>query len=615
MLETAAQLREQKHSVPAFDAVVDRSLPWGEKLQAFAEGLQSLNGGTTFLLCNPHDWRSGQDDDFYWNAKTRQLCASLFQNGPKLVYTGYCMDGLPGASKHRLGPDFGVRTFLECSFQGGPLSRSAKSIARGCSAPSQLDESRVRLLVAVRHVTGRPQRPTQSRAELLRVFRDALKGDAWAALRDAWRTLSLVRRPFHWDALRSILPQTLSAEQEAILTQCLMQAYQDGRCELAVRPDWYSPTWRPQQAHASCFSLYGRRLGGAGETNRWRFDLEAGHHASAAGHWDYLERRPPLFGDQYNLFGKRASLAAKESADEELFTLAAHFFEQTLAVDDQDDYAHHYLAYNLDYAALDEARADEHYRRAIEIDSQRPWWHSRYVSFLITTGRAQDARQAWAAALDDLLSVKQTDENRVYEDFHRWVLRLLLHRSQLDFASEVLQDIPESHREGIRGIRLMEGMLASMADAAEGRDVYPMDVPLRERWTAPRLLVPPETDRPRTRWFVGKIEYKTDQAVGLLLAEKPADTDEPSYFRSELTLARFDDLSETKVSAVREGDYFEFYTFAPTDEAGEEEGLIRFARQDPRSAWTDLPPLKPDPRRYLRRAGWIGGDSGQASPA
>lgn len=616
MLETVAQLREQGCSIPAFGKVVDRSLPWDKKLEAFSKGLQALNGGTAFLLCNPSVWRSGDDDDFYWNHKTQQLLACLFRNVPHLVYTGNYMEGLPGASKHPFRQDFKAERFLQRCVKVGLLSNSAASAILSRGNPGHFGDLSVRLSVALQVVADSPEQLVQCHplGELLHSFNDALNNRMWSALRDAWYTISLVRRPFAWNALRSILPQ-LRNEEEAILTECLMDRDKDGRLELILRPHWELTQRHTQRAHKQCLKLYQRRLGGANETNRWRFGMEAQHHASSAGDWQYIKKQSPLFCDQYNLFGKRASLAAQASDDEETFKLAVHFFEQTLKIDERDDYAHHYLAYNLDYAALDEKRSDKHYRRAIEIAPERPWWHSRYVAFLITVGRTRDARQAWERAQEDLLTVKSTDAKRVYEDFHRWVLRLLLHRSQLDFAADILRDIPEKYRDDIRGIRLMEGMLASMRDAADGRDVYPMDVPLAERWGAPRLLPPSDPNyHLLIRWFVGRVEYKTDRTVGLFLAESPEASDKPRYFRSELSLEQFADFSETKVSAVSEGDYFEFYTFAAADNGKEEKGVIRFARQDPRASWRDdLPPLRPDPRRYLKRADWIKGDSGQTN--
>ena len=339
-------------------------------------------------------------------------------------------------------------------------------------------------------------------------------------------------------------------------------------------------------------------------------------HPHAAGRWDEIGKLArPLFPGQYSLYGKRASLAAQRSGDEGTFRVAVHFFEQAKDADEHDDYAHHYLAYNLDYAALDEARSDRHYRRAIELAPRWPWWHSRFVSFLITTGRLEEAREAWSRALDDLAAGMDRDPELVCRSCHVWVLRLLLHRSQLDFAAEVLDSIPPACRDAIPGVHLMAAMLASLRDAEAGLDVYPLDVPLAERWVAPRLLRESERQLEIVRWFAGRIEGVDNESVCMLLAERAPGAESPSYFHSEMARADFEVASETRLSAVAAGDYFEFYLFSAEREEGEPTPLIRFARQDARAAFLDLPPLRPDPRRYLRRKGWTGGENGTASPA
>jgi tetratricopeptide (TPR) repeat protein len=419
--------------------------------------------------------------------------------------------------------------------------------------------------------------------------------------------VSLVRRPFGWDALATIFPQRLREEEAALLKQCLMQKFPSNQYDLAVHPWQHSRPLSESSAHQKCFEVYNHFLGRTTETNQWRFSLEAAHHASLAGNWTVFRNLTPLFGDLYSLYGKRASLAAQESGSEEMFKLAIHFFEKAIEVDGMDDYAHHYLAYNLDYAALDIKRSGHHYRQAIEIAPSQPWWHSRYISFLVTIGLTADAYAAWVRAQDDLRNGNTGTERRIVEEFHRWVLRLLLHRSHLDFAAEVLRDIPETLRDEVKGVRLMEAMLTSMVEAAEGRDVYPIDVPLSARWVSPRLLTKAEEERPLKSWFAGKIEYVSGDEVGLLLGSRDAGTGEIRYYRSKIPWDSFGEMSDTKISAVEEGDYLELCVFSADDEVSEDIAVVHLVRTHRRLAIDDLPALKPDPRRYLRRQGWIGG--------
>jgi tetratricopeptide (TPR) repeat protein len=615
VIDTLSQLREQDCWSAPLGRVVGSQQPWGDMLKAFGHGIESLRSKPVFVLYSPSLWHTRDPDDSHWNEETEQVKGAILQYAPMLVYTGNYLNAMPMADRMPLAGDLDQRRFLDEQFAKGPLAPAARHVGSACPGLDRANDLQLRLLVAVRHVTGAPTTRLLPVCNLVQQLGASLAGAAWVPLRDAWHAVSLVRRPFGWEALKSLFASPLDGDSEAVLKQCLMDRDPSERHVLLVHPDDIPSTELPSRLHHRCLDLYQRQLRQTGTTDpdRWRFGLEAGHHASAAALWDEIKELPrPLFPGQYSIYGKRASLAAQASGDDGTFQIAVHFFEQALAVDEQDDYAHHYLAYNLDYAALDEDRSDRHYRRAIDLAPRWPWWHARYVRFLITTGRLSEAREAWSRALDDLSDGMDADPEWVCRSCHIWVLRLLLHRSQLDFAAEVLADIPAGCWDAIPGVHLLAAMLASMRDAEAGLDVYPLDVPLEERWIAPRLLREAERQRGIERWFAGRIEDVGNRSVRALLAEPAAVAETTSYFHSEIAMETFEKASETRVAAVSEGDYFEFYVFAPDQAGGEPTPLIRFARQDARTVFQDR---GPDPRRYLRRKGWIGGESGTASPA
>jgi hypothetical protein len=162
MLETVAQLREQSHSNRTFENIVDPSLPWEKKITAFSDGLQSLNGGTSFLLCDPALWPATEEDTSYWKTKTDQVCAALFEHAPMLVYTGNCMQGLPVGSKHVFRAPFYRENFLKDHFADGPLAETALATAESLGGADNLDERHIRLMVALTHMKEEPMAPSRS---------------------------------------------------------------------------------------------------------------------------------------------------------------------------------------------------------------------------------------------------------------------------------------------------------------------------------------------------------------------------------------------------------------------------------------------------------------------
>ena len=171
---------------------------------------------------------------------------------------------------------------------------------------------------------------------------------------------------------------------------------------------------------------------------------------------------------------------------------AAGLYGESLSRFGDHSYAHHYLAFNLDRAHGDRASIEHHYREAVRLDEQNPWWNTRLVTFLIAHGTYDDARREWRAATERVDPTGTLIEERSWLalNMHRWVARRWLTLGYISEARDVLDEIPPRYVQ-------QESVLAALSqeidDADESRrlgdSVYPPDVPMDQRWKTPRVLV------------------------------------------------------------------------------------------------------------------------------
>jgi len=289
------------------------------------------------------------------------------------------------------------------------------------------------------------------------------------------------------------------------------------------------------------------------------------------------------------------SIRAQREHQPALFQRAVEVFERALKWDEQDDYAHHYLAFNLDVQGRDAPRVERHYTTASALQPGVVYWWSRYVTFLITRGRMADAQRAWSDALDALGLPNEWQDEYVYMHMHLWVARLLVHRGQLDFAEEVLAAVPEQvvcEHPGIRAIRRrMEALLE-----ARLRGAFVPGPHIEPRWWAslPHLL-PPERDGQRLeRWWAGRVDVVEEGVLFLRVATLPCES-EPELGMMEVSFDDFDAWSDDEKAAfIESGRFLELGSYQP--------GGAMIARVHRDRPWVDedLPPLWPDPTRYLK---------------
>ena len=201
--------------------------------------------------------------------------------------------------------------------------------------------------------------------------------------------------------------------------------------------------------------------------------MESFYYAGKAGARDLLEA--PFFVDQLDLLGKTLS---HEKHD---YEGACEVFEQAIAIDEEDDYAHHYLAYNLDRLGRNPEEVERHYREAISLNSRHPWWRARLISFLTVRGRTSDAELEWDAALDEIAAAEEFGGSGAYETFHGWVGAALLRRGQLEFANRVLRDIPAQIRSESPSLTALIRRLRAM-EVADADGAFVPGQHMSDRW-------------------------------------------------------------------------------------------------------------------------------------
>jgi tetratricopeptide (TPR) repeat protein len=409
--------------------------------------------------------------------------------------------------------------------------------------------------------------------------------------------LSLVRLPFEQRLLESFLPNDLSAADRKLLLEVLLFEV-DGRwvlhailareLQLALVGDRRASA--VTHAHHQLGDYYATEFKSqAAALNAGaalRMEMEAVHHFTQACDDGAAAGVAMHFGEQLDALGKALSLAGRRLD-------AVSCYERALQHNDSDTYAHHYKAYNLDYEAVRVVEVESHYRRAIELDAaqgvRHVWHHGRFICFLITRGREREARAAWLHAVDALSSPTGGYVVRdVYEELHRQVALLALHRGHLDFASDVLADV-ENDREGrvARGadwFKSLERQLTQLREAEINQVVFPPDLDEDERWNGPHWG-PQSAD---VEWMPGRIDRYSDEQAHLRIAKKEGDQILFGWLDVPI-----DELRAAYPRPLPAGTFVEVVRLN-----GEQKIFAHPRANDRARAQAILPP----PDRYLRRA-------------
>lgn len=460
-------------------------------------------------------------------------------------------------------------------------------VARGVPLPEVVAMAGPRIL-AKAFVTRLPphERLALQRMAVLRMPCDRATVDEIAAIGGAaasrrWEAAALYRSGDGW-----VLP--------AVIAEALRALADDRR----VPPDQV----RLDEARQIAARFHEQRFAAAvtadDVTGAVRHELEVVHQLTQAGDAQRLLTRSLWFVTQYDALGRAvglrgAAIYRRRAPDsvprdagpppdaERLLRAALQAYERALDHDPHDAYARHYQAYNRDILAEDAAEVEGGYRKALDVDADQIWHHGRLITFLVTRGRRAEAREAWDMALRQLDGLRE--ERWLYEQLHRPVALLLLHRGNTEFARAVLDDVPAEFADA-GWFPAMRHRLQVLAEFEEQRLVFPPGVPANDRWKGPRLVWGGE--RPE-QWMPGWIEASDGERVIVRYAEL-RDGDEV-YGRVEFTPDQFRAVCD--IAGPPAGTFVERLWLAGRE-------VIRCF---PKPSEDELPPPFPPPARYLNR--------------
>lgn len=570
----------------------------------------SANRTNIVLLCDePREWLKAESEDFddhYVQYRKQKVVSELSRWDCRMVFAGALPESIHPSivTQHKLPFDC-VRVHEQPS---GGLQEVVDTLVNRLGAKLSVATALARrLLMAFAKATS-----VDAAIELYNVWPDAwtladkltvaISDDvSLAPVRDAWARLALFRGPINPDLLNLIGIDNLSSEQRAIVYDGLLQQT-DGaflmhgmlkRMKLVSR--WQESI--RSSAHELFANYFKKKCvawnpkdGHLGDT------LEGFHHAVFAGERDARQTFPVVSIEQLHVLGRVLSKQLHDHVG------AAKVFEEVVRLDHLDDYGHHYWAYNIDWEAADEALAEREYKRAVELNPEHPWWWSRWINFLITTGKLSHARSEWNRA-NTALGVRECDpDDRVWRALHLWVARLLLHRGQVEFARYVLSDVHEELRKKDPQFVALGHLLQFLDQAEDEESVFPWCVSPDHWWTSPypHLTFDLELDgKPLKRWYPGRVVEVDEEAVWLIVGKKPESPEQfPTFGRIPIARQQFDSACRDAASSqIEPNRYLELAFY------GDEDVLQIRCHPSMVQMDSNLPGFDPpDPRRYLSRS-------------
>jgi tetratricopeptide (TPR) repeat protein len=582
------------------DRILDVAVPWKHKVRLVVEGLADTSRKTAVLVDDP--WLGSPEEAPSLFAERsiglldeieRSATISLVLSQSERPLAGTFVE-LPTAADPRavLAPE---------RWQVPALQHIARQLADSADPKlARLSPVEIRLAVVLASTRGMNASAALQRMKggshvFVRTVLDALGS---ARLRSAVIRLGVMRTPFDDATLDALLGEVAASERQLVLDALLFRT-DEGLVvpELLLRAAREQmPTLRAselREAHLTAVRFHEQMFGARssfrelerhGDLRRSiRHEMEIVHHLTEAGDAEAVLSRSIYFVEQYDKLGKALSIRGVRSSKNALLKLAVQAYDRALVHDPDDAYAHHYRAYNLDVLADDPALVEAGYRRALVLRPDHVWHHGRFISFLLTCGRAREAHDAWDEALRALDGLR--GHLWLFRELHRPVVRLLLHRGRLEFAGEILDDVPE--RLGDTWLAPTRMLLAQLEEAEADQLVFPASVPVTERWKGPHLLVAEEERERVVRWKPGRIERTNGEFV-VRYAESAA-----KFGRRTYTAAKFRRACPTARSTMPPaGTFLEIIELD-----GEDHEVIRC--HPPSAMPSPLPGLFPPPDRYL----------------
>lgn len=559
---------------------------WATKL---AETVGVLGARPRTILFEDPRFEAEVDPDIF-TLRAWELTTAIHDlASSRVVYAAGPWD--PVGSKIHVRPGSSPQVVLDSNRWGSDRLQAAARTLLSAGSPRLERYSPLELRLAVACVAAGTQakdlleRPWSADELVAR----SLAGTNAERLRAFVGTLAYCRVPFSLDAVEVLLGAALPTEEALFLQECLLLRTKEGLFLVHELVANHAQRWvdNRRDAHAKLATWhreeFQRKSADSDLGHAARHELEVVHHLTEAGDAVGILNASVYFSEQYDALGKALSIAKR-------YEDAISAYERALAHDDDDAYAHHYLAYNLDVPGIDAPRVLTEYRRARDLRPDHVWHHSRLITALVTVGRLSEAEECWALALQNLPAGKNT-----FDGLHRNVLKLLLHRGELDFAKRVLDSVPPAQRRDLEWYGPLEERLTLLEEAAHDHNVFPPVVRIPERWSGPHLLRNRDDREKITGWLPGRITRADDDGgLRLLLCRHEHGVDR--YFYRELDAATVANMSPhvKQGFSLPEGTFVEVLTYA-----GAEEQLLTW----PRHAG-DLASLSidPPPDRYIRRA-------------
>ena len=553
--------------------VADARQTWAQKLAAVVDGLRGQAAATVLLFDAPVSPGSLGPIAPIFLRRAEELARALL-GIPGLRRVVATNEAVLGANAEvnvvpMSMPDLELNPECWGSLRDAATRMQPFTATLSTSSPLDL---RVRVALCASGVTA-------DRAASARLSTRALVGqlferiDATSLLRKVVGRLALMRMPFDHALLARFGAQQLDERARTILEHALLfgpkerlelhetvgwEAWQGGWIDDSERREAHSEA---AQWHLGRFDCATHALESAAAI---RHEIEAVHHFTEAGDAKAVLERSIFFVEQYDALGKKLS-------QQKQWMEAVDIYERALAHDPHDDYAHHYIGYNLDVLASDPDRAEAEFRAALVERDDHAWYHGRYVNFLLTRGRVGDARDAWENALARLL--RSTGDPRLYRELHAETARLLLHRGRLDFADEVLADVPAPIAREQPWFHALDRLRRMLREAEREEIVFPPSLPDADRWQQGPHLLASEQDRARLcAWMPGRVTGVDDDDVHFRIARGPDAFDWLDLPLAEFKwLARF---ARERRATPAAGTYVEFI-----DLEGEKRFLLTHIRR------------------------------------
>jgi tetratricopeptide (TPR) repeat protein len=577
------------------------------------------------LLCDdPTFWGGPSSEETgFFSARAADVTRLLVEQARcRRVVAGRIPESLTADDVVDLTPDAPDREWLLDRDSWGDLADAAVGLEETGAPLEHLTALELRLAVALSALRD-PLAAADAISERSRQpniatkLWDVVAGDpSLTKLKRAWLRLSFVRRPFEGALLNALKLEELRRKEHALVRHCLVfgdeHQYRLHEVVRAQARTWLreqsSPSRRQVELHASGLlaNYYLERFAGTASRGQARAvieSMEAFYFVTLSGNSALRSRVTPYFTEQLDALGWRLSYVHRRFDD------ATSAFREAISWDDDDDYAHHYLAFNLDRQGKAPAEVEHEYERAIEINPDNSWWHARYIAFLAHRGRIADARHRWDDSQVVLGVAERHSDRFLFETLHLWVAEALLDRAELSFAREVLDEIPEWARRPdiLPAYARLRRRLTALSQAAGIGALVPAHR-LTSRWweDGPELLqdrVGEDSDSHRVRWLAARVDAIDQDGVHLRAASIDRDqTEPPSVGRMVIELDTFRRLcrDDERVPDLEPGWHAEIGVYASRSrpEAGTTT-LIRLHRPRP-ADWGDEPVF--DSARYLRRA-------------